>query len=129
MVAITVSLAAPMRPDISYAETAAPPGTVPMWGQRGDFTVNVGDMPVHIVMDGLIGVSAGMNVPAFSPNVVEPDKPFLSETGYRSFIGVHANLVPGLTPDVFAREVIGSYIKGECRGKLRPVKQEYRERY
>jgi hypothetical protein len=41
-----------------------------MWGQQGDFTVNVGDMPVHIVMDGMIGASAGMNVwPAFSANV------------------------------------------------------------
>jgi len=111
-------------------ETAAPPGTVPMWGQQGDFTITVGNMPVHIVMDGMIGASASMNVwPGFSANVVEPDKPFLSETGYRSFIGVNANMIPGMTPDIFAREVIAAHIKDECKGRLRPVKAEYRSRY
>jgi len=111
-------------------ETAAPSGTVPMWGQKGDFTITAGNMPVHIIMDGMIGVTAGLSVwPGFSANVVEPDKPFLSETGFRSFLGANADMVPGLTPDVFAREVIAAYIKGECKGKLRPVKEEYRRRY
>jgi hypothetical protein len=111
-------------------ETAAPPGTVPMWGQQGDFTIAVGDMKVRIEMEGMIGVSAGMKVwPGFSANVVEPGKPFLSETGFRSFLGAHANLVPGITPDVFAREVIASYIKDDCKGKLRPVREGYRGRY
>jgi hypothetical protein len=115
-------------------ETAAPPGTVPMWGQQGDFTVTIDDMPVHITMDGMIGVYAGMNVwPGFSANAVEPDKPFLSETGYRSFLGANANMMPGMTPDVFAREVIAAHIaahiKEECKGRLRIVKPAYRERY
>ena len=62
-------------------ETAAPSGTVPMWGQRGDFTITVGNMPVHIIMDGMICASASMNVwPGFSANVVQPDRPFLSES-------------------------------------------------
>jgi hypothetical protein len=61
--------------------------------------------------------------------VVEFEKPFLSETGYRSFVGVHADLVPGLTPEVFVRKVIAEHIKGPCKGKLRPVKPEYRGRY
>jgi hypothetical protein len=68
-------------------ETAAPPGTVPMWGQQGDFTVTVGDMKVRVAMDGMLGISAGLNFwPGFSANVVKSDKPFLSETGFRSFI-------------------------------------------
>ena len=111
-------------------ETAAQPGTVPMWGQRGDFTVTIGDMPVHIVMDGMVGACASMDIwPGFSANVVAPEKPFISETGYRSFLGVHADLVPGLTPDAFVREVIAAHIKGPCRGKLRLVEEEYRRRY
>jgi hypothetical protein len=52
-----------------------------------------------------------------------------SETGYRSFMGGQGDLVSGLTPDEFAREVIAAHIKGECKGKLRPVKEEYRVRY
>jgi hypothetical protein len=111
-------------------ETAAQQGTVPMWGQRGDFTVTIDDMPVHIVMDGMMGACASMDIwPGFSANVVEPEKPFISETGYRSFLGVHADFVPGLTPDVFVSEVIAGHIKGACKGKLRPVKDEYRGRY
>jgi len=111
-------------------ETAALPGAVPMWGQEGDFTVTVDDMPVHIVMDGMMGICATMNVwPGFSANVVETEKHFLSETGYRSFLGVHADLVPGLTPDAFVREVIAAHIKGPCKGRLRPVKDDYRGRY
>jgi hypothetical protein len=110
--------------------TAAPPGTVPMWGQKGEFDAKVGNMPVHIRMDGMLDTGRLCSIwPGFDAIVVEPDKPFLSETGYRSFIGVHANLVPGLTPDMFAREAIASYIKGERKGKLRSVKQEYRGRY
>jgi hypothetical protein len=110
--------------------TAAPPRAVPMWGQKGEFDIKVGDMPVHVKMDGMIGVSAGMSLwPGFSANVVAPEKPFFSETGYRSFIGAHADLVPGLTPDAFVREVIAAYIEGDCKGRLRSVKPEYRERY
>lgn len=111
-------------------ETAALPGTVPMWGQQGEFTVTIDEMPVHIVMDGMVGASASIDVwPGFSANVVEPEKPFISETGYRSFLGVHADLVPGLTPDAFVREVIAAHIKGPCKGRLRPVKEDYRGRY
>lgn len=110
--------------------TAAPAGTVPMWGQQGEFNIKVGDMPVHIKMDGMLGICQSMGIwPGFSANVVEPEKPFFSETGFRSFIGVHAASTPGLTPDVFAREVIASHIKQECKGRLRPVKEEYRGRY
>jgi len=110
--------------------TAAARGTVPMWGQQGEFDIKVGDMPVHIKMDGMLGICQSMSLwPGFSANVVEPEKPFFSETGYRSFIGVHANASPGITPDEFARAVIAAHIRTECKGKLRPVKQEYRGRY
>jgi len=110
--------------------TAATPGTIPMWGQSGEFDVKVGNMPVHIKMDGMIGTFGSINLwPPFSANVVEPEKPFFSETGFRSFIGVHAEPHAGITPDEFARGVIAAHIKGECKGKLRAVKEEYRGRY
>jgi hypothetical protein len=65
--------------------TAAVPRTVPMWGQQGSFDIKVGDTPVHIEMDGMLGISESMSIwPGFSANVIEPDKPFFSETGYSS---------------------------------------------
>jgi hypothetical protein len=110
--------------------TAAARGSVPMWGQQGELDIKVGDVPVHIKMDGMLGICQSMSLwPGFSANVIAPDKPFLSETGYRSFIGVHGDAAPGTTPDEFARDVIAAHIRGECKGKLRTVKQEYRERY
>ncbi len=81
-------------------------------------------------MDGMLGICQSMSLwPGFSANVVEPEKPFFSETGFRSFIGVHADSSPGITPDEFARAVITAHIRTECKGKLRPVKDEYRGRY
>jgi hypothetical protein len=117
-------LAGPEAPGyVLMNATAAAPGTVPIWGQQGEFDVKVGDTPVHIRMDGMLGIGRLCSIwPGFDATVVEPDNPFISETGFRSFIGDQVKLVPVLTPDMFAREVIASYIKGECRGKLRPVK-------
>jgi hypothetical protein len=109
--------------------TAAPAGTVPMWGQTGDFTITVGDMPVRIELDGMFGIGASLSpYPGFSAHAVDYRKPFLSETGYRSFIGCLAETAPGITPDVFAREMIQAYVNGECKGKLRKIERSYVER-
>jgi hypothetical protein len=37
-------------------------------------------------------------------------------------------MVPGITPDVFAREMIRAYIKVECKGKPKRIEQSYVER-
>jgi hypothetical protein len=101
-------------------ETAAAPGTVPMWGQEGSFTVDVNGTKVRIEQDGIFGVSTGsMFWPGFGAHAVDYQRPFISETGYRSFIGCHADVVPGITPDVFAAEMVKAYIDRECKGKLR----------
>ncbi len=110
--------------------TASSPGTVPLWGQEGEFDIKVGSMPVHIKMDGMLGICQSMSIwPGFSATVVESEKPFFSETGFRSFIGVHADSSPGITPDEYARAVVAEYIRSGCKGKLRSVKEEYRGRY
>lgn len=109
--------------------TAAAPGVVPAWGQKGEFDIKVGDMPVHIKMDGMLGICQSMSLwPGFEAHAADYDKPFLSETGFRSFIGVHADIAPGLTPDAFAREVIQHFLKTECKGKLRKIGANYVER-
>jgi hypothetical protein len=57
--------------------TAAPPGTLPMWGQRGEFDIKTGDMPVNIRMDGMLGVGRDCAIwPEFDATVVDPDRPF-----------------------------------------------------
>ena len=85
--------------------TAAPATTVPMWGQKGEFDIKVGDMPVHIKMDGMLGISQSMSIwPGFSRERHRAGQTFLfGETGFRSFIGVHGEPEPGMTPDVFWR--------------------------
>jgi len=37
-------------------------------------------------------------------------------------------MTPGITPDVFAREMIDAYVKRECKGKLRKIGTSYVER-
>lgn len=110
-------------------ETAAVSGTVPLWGQTGDFIITVGDMLVRIEMDGMFGIGARHTLwSGFSAHSVELDRPFLSETGYRSFLGIYAAPQPGLTPDLFAQQVIAVHIERELNGKLVAIAQKYRDR-
>ena len=100
-------------------ETAATPGTLPLWGQEGNFEIAVGSMKVRITQHGMFGIgSTVLFWPGFAAHAVDWDQLFLSSTGYRSFLGIHAGIVPGLTPDAFCRYVIGSYVETELRGNL-----------
>jgi hypothetical protein len=110
-------------------ETRAPSGKIPLWGQSGEFEIAACGMRVHIDLDGLFGIGARfMPWHGFSAHAVEWDKPFLSETGYRSFLGLSGELHPGMTPDTFVREVIVAHVRRELKGKLLRIKPEYRAR-
>lgn len=107
--------------------TAAPAGDIPLWGQAGEFIIAVGSMRVRIEMDGVFGIGATFCPwPGFSAHAVDWDRPFLSETGYRSFLGIHADVVPGLTPATFAAMVVGRYVEQGLRGKLKVIEERYR---
>jgi hypothetical protein len=109
--------------------TAAPEGTVPMWGQTGDYTIDIDGMKVRIEQDGIFAVgSHAMFWLAFSAHAVDYDKPFLSETGYRSFIGIFAPPEPGVTPEDFAKGVIRGYLKREHKGKPYRIEKGYVDR-
>ncbi len=108
-------------------EAAAPAGTFPLWGQRADFCITVGSMRVRIEMDGLFGICSFTIWPGMRAHAIDDDRPFLSETGYRSFLGIHAELVPNLTPDGFAREVISSYVARQLRNRLVAIRSEHPE--
>jgi hypothetical protein len=87
--------------------TAAPPGQIPLWGQIGDYTININGMPVRIEQDGIYGIcgDSGMHL-GFGAHAVDYQRPFISETGYRSFLGCHVDMVPGMTLNVLAGEII-----------------------
>lgn len=110
-------------------ETGADDGTVPLWGQTGRFTIHAAGMAVRIDMEGLFGIGSGWGFwPGFAAHAVDFDKPFLSETGYRSFLGTHAAPQAGLTPESFARMVIEIYVAQECGGQLYAISERYRQR-
>lgn len=110
-------------------ESAAPSGTVPLWGQDGDFIITVGKMRVRIELDGLFGIASSVAFwPGFAAHAVDLDRPFISETGYRSFLGIYAEPVPDLTPDAFTAKVIAAHIERELKGRLAPIAPQYRER-
>lgn len=120
-------LAGPDAPGCVLEErTTAPENTIPQWGQRGRFIIETHGMRVRIDMDGLFGIGACyMTWMNFSARAVDRDKPFLSETGYRSFMGLPAALVPGLTPDAFAAEVIAAHVSRALKDKLVSIRPEY----
>lgn len=103
--------------------TAAADGDVPLWGQAARFEITHGKMRVRIEMDGLFGIAAtAMTWLGFSAHAIDRKKPFLSDTGYRSFLGVGgSSLEPGIAPDTFARAIIATFIERELKGKLRKI--------
>lgn len=109
-------------------ETAAAPGAVPLWGQQGDFVIDIDGMRVRIEMDGMSGIGSGYCYwPGLAAHAVDRDRPFISETGYRSFVGIHADAAPGLTPDAFAQTLIAAHIRRDLKGKLVAIEPRYRE--
>lgn len=113
-------LAGPDAPGCKLAGlTCAEDGTIPLWGQAGSFVLSVDGMLVHVETDGLydIGMSV-MFYPGFSVRAVDRDQPFISETGYRSFYGLHAEPVPDMAFDEFVTEVIRNHIRHLLKGKL-----------
>ncbi len=79
---------------------AAVPGEVPRWGQRGQFLVVAGGMRA------LVEYEAGYGGPLrahFQFHVIDLDRPFISETGYRS----HFDTARGcMTVDEVARGIM-----------------------
>ena len=106
-------------------ETAAAPGTVPLWGQMGSFVIETCAMRVRIETRGLYGICGPAS---FDAHAVDTDRPFLSQTGYRSFIGYGPGPAVGLTVDAYARQVIERHVAGELRGRLLAIAPEYRNR-
>lgn len=108
-------------------ETVAAPGCVPLWGQQGSFVVTVSGARVRIEMDGIFGIGGSFAYwPGFAAHVVDAGRPFISPTGYRSFLGIHADPAPGMTPEAVAAEIIAAYVARELNGRLVAIAPQYR---
>ena len=107
-------------PDVMLTECAAKPGTVPTWGQRGDFALTVDAMRVRIVFDPHLGSSMPAHI---GLRVVDPGKPFISDTGFWSRWQSH--YVAGQTVDEAARALIEQTLAESGRKMLDP---QFRER-
>jgi hypothetical protein len=107
--------------------TEGPIGSIPLWGQTGDFVVEPQTgLRVRIKMDGIFGIGADP-VPGFSAHVVDRARPFISATGYRSFLGFGRTLSdPGVTVDVYVCDAIHTHIAGELKGRLPYLDAKYR---
>lgn len=109
-------------------ETAAAPGTVPLWGQLGSFAITLADIDMQIDLEGLFGIGGcTLYWPAFSARAVDTERPFISDTGFRSFLGVQADPLPGLSPEDFVRRVIESWIEHDLKGRLHTIAPRYRK--
>lgn len=95
--------------------------------QTGDFVIAVDGVKVRIELDGMFGFTSSVCFwPGFSTRAVDHDRPFLSPTGYRSFLGVYADPVPGMMPDEFTRKVVESYVARDLKGRLVAIEPRYR---
>lgn len=122
-------LAGPDAPGcVLTRETAAAADTVPLWGQAGSFVVTVAGTRVRIRLSGIFGICMAWSYwPGFDAHAVDWDRPFISETGYRSFLGIHAAPAPDITPEHFAAEVIAAHVRKEMKGRLVMIEERYRK--
>lgn len=109
--------------------TQAPDGEIPLWGQTGSFEISCGGMRVRIEMEGLFGIATSIyHWLGFAAYAVDYDRPFLSETGYRSFVAIGGELKPGFTPEGMASKVIAAYLKRHLKDRLASVDAGYLNR-
>ena len=105
-------------------ETAATPGIVPQWEQEGTFQTIAANMALQVTMEGIFGIGACyMPYCSFSVRAVDHDKPFLSSTGYRSFLGVSVEPEPGMDVEQFVRRVVKIYVQEELGNRLLAIAQ------
>lgn len=110
-------------------KAAAKDGCVPLWGQDGAFEMQAAGLALNVEMNGMFGIGAtAMPYLGFSVRAVDCTEPFLSETGYRSFLGVSVVPEMGMATADFVCRVVELHVATELKGKLLSVAVQYRER-
>lgn len=90
----------------------AVPGQVPMWGQTGQFVIEVDGIRALV----LFGDGFGVGRTHYEFHAVDLDRPFISETGYRSHFD---NLVAGKTVAEAAAAICAGFLATERRHKIK----------
>lgn len=107
-------------------EASAAEGALPLWGQSGCFWVDAAGLTARVEMGGIFGIgTTAMTYLGFSVRAVDADKPFLSATGYRSFLGVLIPAERGMTPEGFVQRVIEIHVETELGGKLLRIDPDF----
>jgi hypothetical protein len=89
----------------------------------GDAGILAGPEAVGCRLDGVFGIGAtALEFPGFTAHVADRDAPFLSDTGFRSFLGFTMPMTPGMTVESYIREAITHQVKTELKGQLGRVK-------
>ena len=100
-------------------ETESPPGEVPLWGQKGSFILELEAFRARIETPGIFG---GLHFDrfwlGFDAHAIDRDRLFLSESGFRSFLSVGAEVWPKITVDLFCRGIIDAHVRDVLKGKL-----------
>jgi hypothetical protein len=105
---------------------AAVPGEVPLWGQTGSFVIEAAGCRVLIEQRGMLGLLCGHSHElGFDAHAVDLDRPFVSPTGYRSWISGTHSLIADATPDVIAKLCIESYVAKEMKGRLVAIEPKW----
>lgn len=108
--------------NILATECAIQNGTIPLWGQDGNFNVETNGIVANIKMQGIFGIgSLAMPYLGFCVHAIEFEKPFITKTGYRSFLGAYVQPKQGMTTCDFVCAVINDYIQHELHGKLENI--------
>ena len=111
------------------AQARAADGQIPLWGQSGAFEITAAGLTARVEMGGMFGIGAtAMPYLGFSVCAVDKQKPFLSATGYRSFLGASVPPEIGMTTGRFVQRVIETYVGQELRGKLAQIDPNFFKR-
>jgi len=115
-------------PGCVLARECAAKTAIPLWGQDGEFTVSINGIEIIIKMNGMFGIGGRyMTYQSFGASVADTTKPFLSDTGYRSFLGCSVEPEKYMTPDGFAKRILDRYIAHDLKGKLVSVSPRFRK--
>lgn len=96
----------------------AVPGQVPMWGQTGQFVIEVDGIRALVCF----GDGFGVGRTHYEFHAVDLDRPFISETGYRSHFD---NLVAGQTVAEAAAAIFSRFLTSERRQKIKGENLEW----
>lgn len=108
-------------------QTEAAEGEHPIWGQKGEFEAQIGSVRFRAAIDGIfqINIRSELFGHHFGVRAVDKSQPFISDTGFRSFMGCHMEPEPGFTPDMFVCRIVNAYIQQDLKGKLTQVSEQF----